>query len=81
MLDTTPLKAAEMALQQSEQEMERLMDTVPTIIWSMSPDGNAAFTNKVARELTGASLEDLQNGKWTEYMHPRGSRAGIAGIS
>jgi PAS domain S-box-containing protein len=70
MLDTTPLKAAEMALQQSEQEMQRLMDTVPTIIWSMSPDGNAVFVNKVARELTGASLDDIQNGKWIEYLHP-----------
>jgi PAS domain S-box-containing protein len=70
MLDTTPLKAAEMALQQSEQEMQRLMDTVPTIIWSISPDGNAAFMNKVARELTGASLEDIQNGKWIEKYHP-----------
>ncbi|RZU35772.1 PAS domain-containing protein [Edaphobacter modestus] len=70
MLDTTPLKAAEMALQQSEQEMQRFMDTVPTIIWSMSPDGNAAFVNKAGRELTGASLEDVQNGKWIEYLHP-----------
>jgi PAS domain S-box-containing protein len=70
MLDTTPLKAAETALQQSEQEMQRLMDTVPTIIWSMSSDGNAIFTNKVARELTGTSLEDIQNGKWIEYVHP-----------
>jgi PAS domain S-box-containing protein len=70
MLDTTPLKAAEMALQQSEQEMQRLMDTVPTMIWSMSPDGNAAFVNKAGRELTGASSEDVQNGKWIEYLHP-----------
>ena len=70
MLDTTPLKAAEMALQQSEQEMQRLMDSVPTIIWSMSPDGNAAFMNKVARELTGTTLEDIQNGKWIENIHP-----------
>jgi PAS domain S-box-containing protein len=70
MLDTTPLKAAEMVLQQSEQEMQRLMDTVPTMIWSTSPDGNTAFTNKVAREFTGASLEDIQNGKWIEFTHP-----------
>ena len=70
MLDRTPLKAAEMALQQSEQEMQRLMDTVPTIIWSMSPDGNAPFMNKVARELTGATVEDIQNGKWIQKIHP-----------
>lgn len=70
MLDTTPLKAAEMALQQSEQEMQRLMDTVPTIIWSMSPDGNSRFMNKVARELTGATLEDIQNKKWIDHIHP-----------
>jgi PAS domain S-box-containing protein len=70
MLDTTPLKTAEMALHQSGQEMQRLMDTVPTMIWSMSPDGNALFVNKVARELTGVSLEDIQNGRWTEYLHP-----------
>jgi PAS domain S-box-containing protein len=36
----------------------------------MSPDGNAVFSNKTARELTGASLEDIQNGKWIEYLHP-----------
>ena len=70
MLDTTPLKAAEMVLQQSEQEIQRLMDTVPTMIWSTSPDGNTAFTNKVAREFAGASLEDIQNGKWIEFTHP-----------
>ena len=46
------------------------INTVPTIIWSMSPDGNAAFMNKVARELTGASLEDIQNKKWIENIHP-----------
>jgi PAS domain S-box-containing protein len=70
MLDTTPLKAAEMALQQSEQEMQRLMDTVPTMIWSTSRDGSVAFLNKVARELTGTSLEDIESGKWMEKIHP-----------
>jgi PAS domain S-box-containing protein len=70
MLDTTPLKAAEMALEQSEQEMQRLMDTVPTMIWSMSPDGTSLFMNKIARELTGASLDEVQNGQWREVIHP-----------
>jgi PAS domain S-box-containing protein len=69
MLDTTPLKAAEMALRQSEEEMQRLMDTVPTMIWSMSPDGNGVFMNKVARELTGTSLDDIKNGKWIKKVH------------
>jgi hypothetical protein len=70
MLDTTALKTAEIALQQSEQAMQRLMDTVPTIIWSTAPDGKAAFMNKIARELTGSSLEDIQNGKWIQHIHP-----------
>jgi PAS domain S-box-containing protein len=70
MLDTTRLKRAEMALQQSEEEMLRLMDTVPTMIWSMSPDGNSVFTNKVGRELTGASVDEIQNGKCLERVHP-----------
>jgi PAS domain S-box-containing protein len=70
MLDTTAQKTAEMALEQSEQEMQRLMDTVPTIIWSMAPDGSDAFMNKVARELTGTTLEDIQNGKWIQNIHP-----------
>jgi PAS domain S-box-containing protein len=26
--------------------------------------------NKMAREFTEASLEDIQNGKWIEYLHP-----------
>ena len=68
-LDTTPLKAAETALQQSEEQWRRLMDTAPTMIWSMSPDGSALFMNKIARELTGGSLDEVQNGNWIKYIH------------
>jgi PAS domain-containing protein len=70
MLDTTPLSGGDGATAVG-QEMHRVMDTVPTIIWSMSPDAVLLFMNKVARELTGASLEDIQKGKWVEYTHPR----------
>src|ERR1700733_502785 len=53
MLDTTAQKAAELALQQSEQQMQRMMDTFPSLLWSMAPDGRNRFINRKARDYVG----------------------------
>ncbi|WP_035353320.1 PAS domain-containing protein [Edaphobacter aggregans] len=70
MLDTTVQRNAEIALQQSEEQMRRVMDTVPSIIWSLDPTGKATFINKKARECIGMSLEEYQDSGWVEIIHP-----------
>jgi PAS domain S-box-containing protein len=70
MLDTTAQKTAEFALRESEQQMQKMMDTVPSILWSMTPDGKTMFINKKAREYLGMSLQQIQEWGWVEAVHP-----------
>ncbi|WP_433969877.1 PAS domain-containing protein [Tunturiibacter gelidiferens] len=70
MLDTTAQKAAELALQQSEQQMQRMMDTVPSMLWSVAPDGRAVFINEKARDYTGLTVDQIQDWGWIQVIHP-----------
>lgn len=70
MLDTTAQKNAEFALRETEQQMQKMMDTVPSILWSMTPDGKTMFINKKAREYLGMSLQQIQDWRWVEAIHP-----------
>ncbi len=70
MLDTTAQKNAELALLQSEQQMQRVMDTVPSMLWSMAPDGSVTFINRKVRDYTGMSLDQIRKGGPIEMIHP-----------
>jgi PAS domain S-box-containing protein len=70
MLDTTGQKAAELALQQSEHQMQRMMDTVPSNLYSTAPDGEFTFVNKKARDYLGMTLDQIQGWGWVEATHP-----------
>ena len=70
MLETTAQKAAELALQQSEHQMQRMMDTVPKILYSTAPDGKATFFNKRARDYVGMTLDQILGWGWVEAIHP-----------
>ena len=70
MLDTTTQKAAEHALQQSEHQMQRMMDTVPSSLYSTALDGKYTFVNKKARDYLGMTLDQIQGWGWVEATHP-----------
>jgi hypothetical protein len=70
MLDTTAQKNAELAVLQSEQQMQRMMDTVPSMLWSMAPDGSVTFINRKVRDYTGMSLDQIREGGQLEIIHP-----------
>jgi PAS domain S-box-containing protein len=70
MLDTTAQKAAELALQQSEHQMHRMMDTVPSSLYSTAPDGEFTFVNRKARDYLGMTLDQIQGWRWVEAAHP-----------
>jgi PAS domain S-box-containing protein len=70
MLDTTAQKAAELALQQSEHQMHKMMDTVPSSLYSTAPDGEYTFVNKKARDYLGMTLDQIQGWRWVEAAHP-----------
>ena len=69
-LDATAQKNTELALLQSEQQMQRMMDTVPSMMWSVAPDDTVTFINRKVREYTGLSLELIRERGWLEMIHP-----------
>ena len=50
---------AQQALLASERSLQQLIDTVPVLIWCLSPDGLPTYFNKRMVEYTGVSVEQL----------------------
>jgi PAS domain S-box-containing protein len=50
---------ADEALRRSEQQLQQLIDAVPAIIWSMTPEGIPSYLNKRHTDLIGVPLKDL----------------------
>src|SRR5437870_3881634 len=62
-------KRADEALRQSEDRLRLVIDTIPTMAWSLLPDGTVDFVNQRWLEYTGLSLEEaLANS--TRTVHP-----------
>ncbi|MES2029163.1 MAG: PAS domain-containing protein [Pseudomonadota bacterium] len=49
---------AQQALEQSERQLKLLVDAVPAMIWSTTPEGQPAFVNKRFMDVTNTTLED-----------------------
>jgi PAS domain S-box-containing protein len=58
-VDIDALKTTEAALRQSERALQQIIDTVPVLIWCLSPDGYPTYFNKQMVEYTGVSVEQL----------------------
>jgi PAS domain S-box-containing protein len=61
--------SAEEELRRSEDRLRLIIDTIPTMAWSLRPDGKVDFVNQRWREYTGISLEDELDAP-TRAMHP-----------
>ena len=56
---------------QSEDRLRLVIDTLPAMVWSKSPDGSADFLNQRFREYTGLSVEDGLGWGWMRNaFHP-----------
>jgi PAS domain S-box-containing protein len=58
-LDVDDEMRAQEALRQSEQQLQQLIDTVPALIWCMTPQGIPCYLNKQVTDVTGVTLEDM----------------------
>ncbi len=62
-------KLAEEAVKQAEDRVRLVIDTIPTMAWSLRPDGAVDFVNQRWIEYTGLSLEEaLEDSK--RIVHP-----------
>src|SRR6202521_1826574 len=57
-------------LQQSEDRLRLVIDTIPAYAWSARPDGSVDFINKRFLEFTGRSIEDMLGRGWGSVVHP-----------
>jgi len=49
--------------------LQIIIDTIPAMVWSISPDGSSDFLNKRFRDYTGLSLEDIRDWARTDALH------------
>src|SRR6267143_4085780 len=62
-------KLAVEAVKQAEDRIRRVIDTIPTMAWSLRPDGVVDFVNQRSLEYTGLTLEEEVEDP-TRAIHP-----------
>jgi len=68
--DITERKRAEEALYESEDRFRVMADSCPTMLWVTGADGRIQFVNRMLRELTGTTFEQMEGGSWRLLIHP-----------
>jgi PAS domain S-box-containing protein len=57
-------------LQQSEDRLRLVIDTIPAHVWSTRPDGSVDFVNRRWLETTGLTMQDAMGWDWGSVVHP-----------
>src|SRR4029077_2959678 len=57
-------------LQQSEDRLRLVINTIPAYAWSARPDGSVDFINQRFLEFTGRSMQDILGRGWESLLHP-----------
>ncbi len=68
--DITERKRSEGALRESEERFRSMADSTPSQMWVSNCRGEAEFVNRMFREFSGLSCEDVQAGGWRLLLHP-----------
>jgi PAS domain S-box-containing protein len=71
LIDIDDRRSAEEALRESEYKLRQIIETVPSLLWSLGPDGEQTQLNQRALDYIGVRFEDLLDlGGWTKFLHP-----------
>ena len=57
-------------MKMSENQLWKMVDTIPALVWSARPDGSAEFFNRRWLDYAGLSAEQAQDWAWTAAVHP-----------
>ena len=64
------LRTALEVIKDSETNLRRVIDTIPTLAWCNTPDGPNEFLNKRWHEYTGCSHDESTGWGWQDAFHP-----------
>ena len=70
LFDIDELKRAQSALQEQEHELLGIIETIPSMLWSVSPTGKTTYLSQRVLEYCGAPLQELINRGWERFVHP-----------
>ena len=68
--DITARRRAEVALQESEEKLRLLADTIPQLAWMARPDGHIFWYNRRWYEYTGTVAEEMEGWGWQKVHDP-----------
>ena len=68
--DIEDRKRAEQSARRSERELREVIETIPAIAWTTTPDGANDFINRSWEEYTGLSKADTAGDGWKRAVHP-----------
>jgi PAS domain S-box-containing protein len=72
-IDFTEQVQARKKVEESENHLRNLIDTLPVIIWFTDQDGKSTYLNKNWFEYTGQNSPAAQGFGWLEAVHPEDS--------
>jgi PAS domain S-box-containing protein len=68
--DIDERKRAEQKALEAERELQRTIDSIPALAATYNANGSRISVNKLARDFTGLSAEDVTIGRWSMAVHP-----------
>jgi PAS domain S-box-containing protein len=63
-------RRAEDTFREIEHKLRKIIDTVPSFLWSADATGEPTYVNQRALEYSGMRFEDFKNGGWEAFIHP-----------
>jgi len=57
-------------LRESEYKLRQIIDTVPSLVWAVEPDGENTYANRRILDYIGAPYEDFRNSGWQRFVQP-----------
>jgi PAS domain S-box-containing protein len=61
-------------IKKSEDRLQLVIDTIPTLVWRAGPEGIPDFLNQPALDYTGLSLDQAETG-WPRAFHPEDKKS------